>query len=352
MSYTALAQKTVSFFVGTGNKSPNSVITLCNLDLSNGKVTVVDSTVSPMGPGYVALSPKKKNLYAVTGDQKINAFAVDGAKKLTALNSQPSEGLGPCHVSIHPTGKMAFLANYSGGSFAAYPLESNGSLKEASYTEQFTGSGPNTKRQEKAHAHYIESTPDGKYVFVVDLGTDKIMNYKIDLATGKLTPNPAQPFFQGKPGAGPRHFVIGRGGKSLFILNELDATITACKLDKNGVITALKTYETVPAGLTGNTSAAIRLHPNGKFVYFSNRGHNSITAFKILANGELEKVDQATQSISVPRDFNIDPSGKYMIIGNQDKNSLSVYAVNSDTGKLTFLQEDVKIIAPICFTFL
>lgn len=351
-TFAAFGQKTAVFYVGTGDKADNSVISLCELNLSDGKISRIDSFLSPKGPGYVAISPNKKNLYSVSGANTITAFSIQPDKKLKELNSAPSEGLNPCHVSVHPSGKMAFISNYTGGSFTAYTLQADGQVNPASYTEQYTGTGPNTKRQEKAHAHYAEATPDGKYVYVVDLGSDKIMNYVVDVKTGKLTPNPAQPAFIAKAGSGPRHFAFGNNGKSIYLLNELDATLTTGSVDNNGVITALKTYETVPAGLTGNTSAAVHLHPNGKFVYVSNRGHNSITGFKILDNGNLEKVDQITLSVSIPRDFNFDPSGKYMVIGNQDKNNLSVYTVNPKTGELTFLHESIAIKAPICIKFL
>jgi 6-phosphogluconolactonase len=352
ISIATFAQSQIAFYVGTGDKSDNSVITLCHLDPANGKITVVDSTVNANGPGYVAIAPDKKNLYAVSGANKITSFAIQPGQKLKELNSQSSEGANPCHVSVHPSGKMVFLANYTGGSFSAYPLNADGSVQAPSYTQQFTGSGPHEKRQEKAHAHFVTSSPNGKYVYVTDLGSDKIMNYVADVTTGKLSPNPAQAFYQGKPGAGPRHFAITPSGKFIYLLNELEATVTSCTVDSKGIIKALTTYQTVPAGITGNTSAAVHIHPNGKFVYVSNRGHNSISAFRILSNGELEKVDEATKGISIPRDFNFDPSGKYMIVGNQDKNNLTVYTVDDKTGKLSFLHESVNIKAPICIAFL
>lgn len=352
ISTVTFGQNQIPFYVGTGNKSDNSVITLCHLDPGSGKITVIDSTVNANGPGYLAISPNKKNLYAVSGANKITAYAIQTNQKLQELNNQPSEGVNPCHVSVHPSGKMAFLANYTGGSFSAYPVNTDGTVQAPSFTQQFTGSGPNEKRQEKAHAHFVTSSPNGKYVYVTDLGSDKIMNYVVNTATGKLTANPAQEFYQGKPGAGPRHFAITPSGKFLYLLNELDATVTSCTVDSKGVIKALSAYETVPAGITGNTSSAVHIHPNGKFVYVSNRGHNSISAFRILSNGELEKVDEATKGISIPRDFNFDPSGKYMIVGNQDKNNLTVYAVDEKTGKMAFKQESVSIKAPICITFL
>ena len=351
--FFSFQNKTIPFYIGTQDKGANSSISLCELDLSTGKITLLDTFNNCVAPGYVSISPDKKNLYAISSDNKINAFAIGGDKKLNYLNSQPSEGSGPCHVSVDPSGKMVFGSNYGDGSFAAYTLQSDGKLNSPTYKEQFTGSGPNTKRQEKAHAHFATASPDGKYLYVVDLGSDKILNYVVDTKSGKLTPNPAQPFFSAKPGSGPRHFIFHPNGKSLFLLNELDATLTSCSVDKKGVISSLETYPTLPADFTGNnTSAAIHLHPNGKFVYVSNRGHNSISAFKINTGGKLEKVDEITKSVSVPRDFNIDPTGKYMIVANQDKDNLVVYTVDAQTGKLTFLHESISVKAPICVAFL
>ncbi|GGB93407.1 hypothetical protein GCM10011325_21010 [Dyadobacter sediminis] len=345
--------KTVPFYIGTQDKGANSSITLCELNLSSGQVTLIDTFNNSSGPGYVAVSPNKKNLYAVTADNKITAFAIDADHKLSYLNSQSSEGMNPCHVSVHPSGKMAFAANYTGGSFTAYTLQPDGKVNPPVYTEQYSGTGPNTKRQEKSHAHFATASPDGKYVFVTDLGSDKVMNYVADAKTGKLKPNPAQPFFTANPGSGPRHLIIHPSGKSLFLLNELDATLTSCTIGKDGVIAAVKTYPTIPADFSGtNTSSAIHLHPNGKFVYVSNRGHNSVTGFKINSNGELEMVDQQTKSIATPRDFNIDPSGKFMIIANQSTDNLVVYDVDASTGKFTFRQESIAVKLPICVAFL
>ncbi|MCF2486654.1 lactonase family protein [Dyadobacter sp. CY347] len=345
--------KTVAFYIGTADKGANSSVSLCELNMSTGQVTLIDTFNNCVGPGYVAISPNKKNLFAVGGD-KIVAFAIGGDKKLTYLNSESSAGAGPCHVSVHPSGKAAYVSNYGGGSFSAYDLQPGGKVTAATYKEQYTGTGPNEKRQDKAHAHFATASPDGKYVYVTDLGSDKIMNYVADSKGGALKPNPAQPFFSGKPGAGPRHLIIHPSGKSLFLLNELEATLTSCTIDKNGVIKAVNTYPTIPADYSGptNTSSAIHLHPNGKFVYVSNRGHNSISAFKIGANGALEMVDQQTKSIAIPRDFNIDPSGKFMIVANQSTDNLVIYDVDAATGKFTFKQESIGVKAPICVAFL
>lgn len=351
---SAFQDANITFYVGTQDKGANSSITRCELNLASGQITLIDTINKSVAPGYIAISPNKRNLYAISSDNKVSAYAIEPDRKLKFLNSEPSEGAGPCHVSVHPTGKMAFVSNYGGGSFSAYNIADNGRLSAPVYKEQYTGTGPNTKRQDKAHAHFATATPDGRFVYVTDLGSDKVMNYAVDVNTGKLTPNEAQPFFSGKPGAGPRHLIIHPAGKRLFLLNELDATVTACSVDKKGVIKAIKTYPTIPADYAGptNTSAAVHLHPNGKFVYVSNRGHNSITAFKILNNGELEMVDQQTKSIATPRDFNIDPTGKFMIVANQSSDNLVVYDIDPATGKFTFKHESIAVKAPICVAFL
>ncbi len=351
----AFAQdRNITFYIGTQDKGANSSITRCELNLASGQIMLIDTINKSLAPGYVAISPNKQNLYAISSDNKVSAYAIEPDRKLKFLNSESSEGAGPCHVSVHPTGKMAFVSNYGGGSFSAYNVGTDGKLSPAVYKEQYTGTGPNAKRQEKAHAHFATAGPDGKYVYVTDLGSDKVMNYSVDVNAGKLVPNKEQPFFSGKAGAGPRHLIIHPSGKRLFLLNELDATVTACSVDKKGVIKAIKTYPTIPADYSGpsNTSAAIHLHPNGKFVYVSNRGHNSITAFRILGNGELEMVDQQTKSIATPRDFNIDPTGKYLIVANQSSDNLAVYDVDAETGKFTFKHESIAVKSPICVVFL
>ncbi len=345
--------KTVLFYIGSQDKSENAAVSLAELDLTTGQITLKEAFKTGPAPGYVSISPNKKNLYAVTGDNKISAYAIGADHKLTYQNSQSSEGMNPCHVSVDPSGKMVLVSNYTGGSFTAYTLAADGKVNPPTFTQQFTGKGTNEKRQEKAHAHFSAASPNGKYIYTVDLGTDHVMNYIVNTQTGELKTNPSQAAFEAKPGAGPRHFVITPSGKNMFILNELDLTVTACSLNDAGVITAIASYPTIPADFKDpSTSAAIRLHPNGKFVYTSNRGHNSISAFQIKADGTLQKVDEQTQAIKTPRDFNIDPSGKYMIVANQDKDNLVVYEINPKTGKLTFKHESISVKLPICIAFL
>ena len=346
-------QNTARFYVGSGNKGTDSAITLCELNLKDGTVTVVDTFKNVQGPGYVSLSPDQKYLYSVNQDHTIAAFAVGKEGTLTYLDKQPAEGVNPCHVSVHPSGKMAFLANYTSGTWAAYPIGANGEVKAASATYAFTGSGPDKSRQEKPHAHCAIPSPNGKYVYISDLGTDRLMNYTVDAKSGKVLPNPAQAYFSTQPGAGPRHMAFHPPGKYLYLLNEMKATLTACAVDGNGIVKEIETVNTVPADFSGkNTSAAVHVHPNGKFVYASNRGYNSIHAYEIQKNGSLKSVGEVREGIDIPRDFNFDPSGTFMVVGNQKTNDLVVYKVDPKTGAMTFLSKSIALKDPICFVFL
>ena len=349
----AEAQNKARFYVGTGSRDSGSSITLCELDLSSGAVTVIDTFNNCVGPGYVALSPDRKNLYSVNQDHTVAAFAVGKGGVLSYLNRQPAEGQNPCHVSVHPSGRAVFVANYGSGSWAAYPVVTTGKLHDAMAKVQFNGSGPDKSRQEKPHAHCAVPSPNGKYVYVSDLGTDRLMNYQIDTNNGQIVPNPAQAYFSTKPGAGPRHLAIHSSGKYLYLLNEMHKTLTACAIDENGVVSELETVPTIPADYQEkNTSAAVRLHPNGRFVYVSNRGYDSVHGYEILPNGKLKSVNEVREGIATPRDFNFDPSGKFMVVGNQKTSDLTVYKVDPKTGQLDFLSKSISLKDPICFQFL
>ena len=352
IAFTALGQQSLRFYIGSLTPGPTSLITLCALDSKTGTIARLDTFNHCKGPGYLAISANKRYLYAATQSNEIKSFSIDRQGKLTYLNSQSSEGLNPCYVSVHPTGKLAFLANYTGGSVTALPIGADGQVKPASSTDQYMGSGPNKPRQDKAHAHCALASANGKYLYVTDLGTDRIVNYRVDVQTGKLAPNPAQAFFSSRPGVGPRHMVVHPSGNRLFVVNELTATLTALAIDKNGVLSEIQTVATLPTTFSKpNTAAAIRLHPNGKFLYVSNRGYNGITAFQINADGTLQQVDTETQAISTPRDFNIDPTGNYLIVANMDTDNLTVYRLNPSTGQLTFQAESLQVSKPTCIVF-
>ncbi len=347
------AQKKARFYVGTQARGTESVITLCELDLVNGQVTRITAFGGVIGPGYVSLSPDKKYLYSANQDNSISAFAVGNDGTLALLGTQPDAGRNPCHVSVHPSGKMAFLANYGSGSWAAYPIDRAGKLLPATANFQFSGSGPDKSRQEKPHAHCAVPSPNGRNVYVTDLGTDRVMNYTVDIITGRVLPNAAQPEFSTKPGAGPRHLVVHSTGNFLYLLNELHTSLTAYALDSQGKATELQTLPTVPADYKeNNTSAAIREHPNGRFIYVSNRGYDSIHGYELLKDGTMKSIGEVREGIATPRDFNFDPSGRFLVVGNQKSNDLTVYKVDPKTGKLSFLSKSITLKDPICFQFL
>lgn len=344
-------EKPIRFLIGSTDKAGG--IDFATLDPATGAITFTSKVKTAPSPGYIAFSPDKKGLFAVTGDHKISSYKI-GDNELVLVNSQSAEGMNPCHVSVLPSGKMAFVANYSDGSFAAYDIKKGFELSPAVFKDRYNGKGPNERRQEKAHAHCAVVSPNGKFVFVADLGTDKVMNYRVDDKKRKVELNPAQAFFSVKPGAGPRHLVVHSGGKWLYVLNELDATLTAASVNTNGVVRELETYQTLPADYNepGNTSAAIRLHPNGKFVYVSNRGYDAIHGFRIEPDGRLTRVNEVREGIAVPRDFNIDPSGRFLVVGNQKTNNLTVLSVDPDTGELSFKSKSSNLASPSCIEFL
>lgn len=351
-SCAAPQESGIRFMIGSTDKSDSAGIHFAVLDPETGKISFKGFTATAPSPGYIAFSPDKKALFTVTGDNMISSYGfADG--QLSFINSQPAEGQNPCHVSVHPSGEMAFLANYSDGSFSAYGVEEGARLTPAVYTGKYEGHGPNEGRQKSPHAHCAVVSPNGKFVYVADLGTDKVMNYVVDAADKKTEPNAAQPFFTVKPGAGPRHMAVHPGGKWLYLINELDATVTAASIGEDGSLTELATYPTLPSDYQepGNTSAAIRLHPNGRFLYVSNRGYNAIHGFRIEEDGTLAKVNEVREKIANPRDFNLDPSGKFMIVGNQKTNDLTLLTVDPETGKLAYKSTSGNIAGPSCFEF-
>lgn len=352
LSYHAVAQKAVRFYIGSLTPGPTSLITLCELDDKQCIITRKDTFNYCKGPGYIALSPDKKILYAATQSNELMSFSIDQRGALKPVSSQPTGGLNPCHVAIHPAGNLAFLAHYTGGSLSVLPVQ-QGNLSAPAFTDQYTGEGPNKPRQDKSHAHCSALSPDGKYAFVTDLGTDRIMNYVVEARKNSIRPNPEQAFLTTKPGVGPRHMVFHPSGRFMYVINELDASVTALTVSEKGVLQPVQTITSLPASFTGaNTAAAIRMHPNGKFLYVSNRGYNGITAFAIEKSGLLREVDSKTGHINTPRDFNIDPSGKYMVVANMGSDDLSLYELNDRTGKLTFKSSGMPVSKPTCIVFL
>lgn len=361
LSSAALAQST-DVYIGTYTGPKSKGIYLFSLDNASGKLTPRGLAAEVTSPSFLAIHPSQRYLYAVgeVNDFKgkraggVSAFSIAQDGKLTLLNQQPSGGQGPCHISIDKTGRNALVANYGGGSVACLPIESDGKLREPTATIQHQGSSINPQRQKQPHAHSINLSPDNRLALAADLGLDKVLIYDFDPANGTLSPHdPA--FARAPPGSGPRHFAIHPGGKYAYAINELTSTVTAFSWDADkGALTEIQTTTTLPDGHVGNNSTAeVQVHPSGKFLYGSNRGHDSIAVFSIdQASGKLMAVETESTRGKTPRNFGIEPTGKWLIAANQNTHTLSVYRIDPETGALDPVGEPVECPSPVCVKFL
>jgi len=311
-------------------------------------------------PSFLTTDSRHKYLYAVneTDDYNglksgaVSAFSIDHKRgDLIFLNKQPSMGGSPCYLSTSPNNKFVLVANYVGGNLAVLPVDSAGRLGPAVETIQQQGSGPNHDRQASAHAHWVDFDRSGRVVAACDLGADKVFLYRFDGRTGKLTPDPAQAFLQTKPGAGPRHLVFHQNGRFAYLINELDATITALSLDPNsGALSRIDSVATLPTGWSGeNTCAEVQISPNGRFLYGSNRGHDSIVSFKIdNAIGRLSFIEHTPTGGRGPRDFVIDSTGHLLLVANQRSDNIVIFGVDQNTGRLNSTGNTFAVPSPVC----
>jgi 6-phosphogluconolactonase len=320
---------------------------------NNGKLTELGCVAETTNPSFLAIHPNGKNLYAVGEGSggTVSAFAIDPASaKLTSLNSQSSKGSGPCYVSVDGKGQNVLVANYGGGSVAVLPVDpKDGKLKEASAHVEHKGSSVDKKRQSKAYAHCIKLSPDGRYALVSDLGMDQVLVYAFDPAAGTLKlANTAKT----EPGAGPRHFAFHPKGRMVYVIGEMNSTITAFAWD-NGQLYERQKISTLPADFKGNNSTAeIVAHPNGKWLYGSNRGHDSIARFALDGAGKMTFVDHTLTGGQVPRNFALDPSGNWLIAANQKTDNIFVFSIDKSSGKLTRTGDAVEVGSPVCVRWL
>jgi len=350
---SASAADEMSFYVGTYTDKGSKGIYSYRLNLETGAVTGGDLAAEAKSPSFLAVHPEKKFLYAVNeagGGGGVSAFAVQPDGKLKLLNEQSAGGAGPCHIAVDRAGKYAFVANYGGGSVSALPIKEDGSLGEATGFVQHTGSGADPKRQKAPHAHSIYPDPTNQRIYACDLGLDKVLIYQLD-ASGKLVPN-VPPSASVAPGAGPRHLAFEPKTNHCYVINEMLSTITVFSQKPDGALEELQTLSTLPEGYTGNNSTAeIFVHPNGKFVYGSNRGHNSIAVYAIGDRGTLKLVQHESTKGKAPRNFGIDPSGKWLLAANQDTNNVFVFRIDEATGKITPTEHSFELGSPVCVTF-
>ena len=350
-------------FIGTYSPADQDGIFVCELDMESGELRLRSSAGGVGNPSFLAVHPSGEYLYAVAEVGEFNnqetggvaAFAIDPeSAALRFINAQPSGGRGPCHVAVHPNGRYAFAANYGGGSVSILPIEDDGSLSPPSDFVQHEGSSVNPGRQKGPHAHSINIHPNGNFAYAADLGLDKILIYRIDLENGKIPPADP-PFAQTHPGAGPRHFALHPNGDLAYVINELDSTVIAYRVDPDsGALSAVQTAATVPSGFDGvNHTAEIRVSPDGRFVYGSNRGHDSVAIFAADAeDGSLEPVGHEPTQGETPRNFGIDPTGQYLIAANQNSDSLVVFRIDAETGLLSAAGSTLSVPKPVCVQFL
>ncbi len=354
------AQHRYLVFVGTyTTKTESKGIYAYEFDSDTGKLTPKGVAAETPDPSWVAVHPNGKYAYAANESGKasaVSAFAVDAKSgKLTLLNQIPSLGEDPCHLSFDKTGKYLLVANYSSGTIAVFPVLADGRLGEHTALVKDQGAtGPNKERQEAPHAHWIETSPDNRFALVTDLGLDEMLVYKFDATSGTLTPNePA--FARLKAGSGPRHAVFYPNGNFVFAVNELSSMATSFAFDvKKGTLRETGTASTLPPGFSGrNDVAEAAVHPNGKFLYVSNRGNDSIAILSIdLGNGTLAPAGGIPTGGKEPRHFAIDPSGKYLLAENQFSNNIVVFKIDAATGGLTPTGQVVEVPSPVDIAFL
>jgi 6-phosphogluconolactonase len=356
------AQRDYLVYVGTYTRQSSKGIYCWRLQTASGKLTPLGLAAETVNPSFVAVHPSLKYLYAVSevsgsGGEKggaVAAFAMDRKTgKLTLLNRVSTKGSGPCFVSVDKSGKAVLVANYGSGSVALLPVKEDGSLAEASAFVQHSGSGANPRRQQGPHAHSINVSPDNRFAIAADLGLDKLLVYRLDAVKGTLTPNDP-PFAKVDPGSGPRHFAFHPDARHAYVINEIASTVTAFTWDAaRGVLDPVQTVSTLPKDFKGESNCAeVQVHPNGRFLYGSNRGHDSIAIFSIdRTKGTLTPVGHVSTQGKTPRNFGIDPTGSYLFAANQDSGNIVVFRIDAKTGSLTPAGQTLEAGAPVCVRF-
>lgn len=353
------ADGTIRVYVGTYTGPKSKGIYLLNFDLATGKLSEPVLAGEAKNPSFLAIHPSRQFLYAVgevdnVGGKPgggVSAFAIDQATgKLTLLNQQTSGGGGPCHITLDKEGKNALVANYGGGSIAALPIQPDGKLTAPTAFIQHQGSSVNPQRQKEPHAHSINLDAAGRFAFAADLGLDKVLVYKFDGNRGSLTPN-EPPAATIAPGSGPRHFAFHPSGRYAYVINELLNTVVAFAYDaEKGTLKEVQSIGTLPADFKGRShTAEVQVHPSGKFLFGSNRGHDSIAAYTIDPNsGKLTLAGIQGADIKEPRNFAMDPTGTYLLVGNQRSDSIVVFKIDQTTGKLEPTGNKIAVPAPVC----
>lgn len=354
---SATAQKEM-LYVGTYSVRGSEGIYAFEFDRKAGTLTQVHTTGGVKSPSFLAFHPLGWYLYAVNEGAEggaVSAFSIDRKSgKLRLLNQQSSGGRGPCHISLDRTGRAAFVSNYGEGTFSVLPIRRDGSLGSPTDSVRFAGKGANAQRQDKPHAHSATISADNRFVYVCDLGTDRIYIYEIDPAQGKVKPA-STPYVSVKPGSGPRHFTFSPDGKFAYLAEELTSSVAVFAQDAKTGFLAIQQdgVASLPADFKGNnTSADLHTDPSGKFLYQSNRGHNSLAIFSIGTDGTISLVGQQDTMGKTPRNFLVDPKGEFVFAANQDTDNITIFRRDAKTGLLTYTGQSVSVPAPVCLKLL
>ncbi|HSL55598.1 MAG TPA: lactonase family protein [Pyrinomonadaceae bacterium] len=357
----SIQDRELTLYVGTYTSGKSEGIYVYRMDRATGALTKF-SSIKSVNPSFLTIDRSKRYLYAVNevGEYagkpsgSVSAFAIDAATgNLRLLNEQATQGADPCHLSIDTRKRALLVANYTGGSVTVLPVRTDGTVGMAIDVKQHEGSG--IKEQQKGpHAHCVILDRSERHALAADLGIDKVMIYTFDRATGKLSTG-KQSFAELTAGAGPRHLTLHPSGKYLYVINELDSTMTSFRYNElNGTLTLIETVSTLPGDFAGVSYCAdVHVSPSGRFLYGSNRGHNSIVVFEINPRtGKLTPVEHVSTEGNWPRNFTIDPAGKFLLVANQRSDNVVVFNIDKNTGRLTPTVNNEQIPAPVCLKFL
>jgi len=361
-------------FVGTYTaKTKSKGIYTFRFDAESGKLSPVTLAAETADPSFLVVHPDGKYLYSVNESGKasmVSAFSVDPQSgKLTLLNQLPSAGEDPCYISFDKTGKYVFVANYTSGTIAIFRTGKNGKLGKLTDAVKDTGAlGPNKERQEGPHAHWIEPSARNRFVYVADLGLDRVLIYKFDAAKGTVTGGTAESsFFKSRtaqandafsaklsPGTGPRHVAFSRDGNFMYVLGELQSTVTVFANDASESYREVQRVSALPANFSGrNDAAEIAIHPSGAYLYTSNRGDDSIAVFAVDPHkGTLTLVSDVPTGGKEPRHFAIDPTGKYLLAENQLSDNIVVFKIDAAAGGLIPTGQVAEVPSPVDIAFL